>query len=58
MAHTYRISKLRLGQSRGASPLIFIRALTKEDSSSYPPWMLHNAPSEVTCIDYWPWSYG
>ena len=26
---------------------------TKEDCSSYPPWMLQDAPSEVTCIEYW-----
>ena len=26
---------------------------TKEDCSSYPPWILQDAPSEVTCISYW-----
>ncbi|GGN30307.1 hypothetical protein GCM10007984_35290 [Shewanella putrefaciens] len=25
---------------------------TKEDCPSYPPWMLQDAPSEVTCISY------
>ena len=26
---------------------------TKEDCSSCPPWILQDAPSEVTCIEYW-----
>ncbi|GIU02834.1 hypothetical protein TUM4641_05480 [Shewanella morhuae] len=26
---------------------------TKEDCSSYPPWILQDAPSEVTCISDW-----
>jgi len=32
-------------KSRGFTP-----HPTKEDCSSYPPWMLQDAPSEVTCI--------
>jgi len=36
-----------VNQSRGASPPDFNQESTKEDCSSYPPWMLQDAPTEL-----------
>ncbi|SUI80792.1 Uncharacterised protein [Shewanella baltica] len=49
----YFAARLQLNSRSKSRSWCFTPHPTKEDCSSYPPWMLQDAPSEVTCISYW-----